>query len=595
MPRRRTRQPIVCVLGHVDSGKTTLLDKIRGTAVALREVGSMTQHIGASFFPLKTLRKICGPMLKKVGGRVRIPGLLVIDTPGHSVFANLRRRGGSAADIAILVVDIIRGFEVQTYESLEILKRRKTPFIVAANKIDLLPGWLKHAGAPFLESFSKQDPDVQKHLEERLYAIAGALSRLGFKAKRFDEIRDFTKNVAMVPISAKTGEGIQELLSVLIGLTQQYMKEKLKASKGAAKGTVLEVREDPGLGITINTIIYDGVLREGDTIVVGGRKGPIVTKVRAILLPRPLDEIRDPREKFTAVAEVPAAAGVKIAAPGLEDAIAGAPIYAVPSAQQIGPIAQAVSDDVEELRIATDKSGIVVKTDTLGSLEALVGELENNGFPVRLADVGGVSRRDVIEASIVKREAPTLGAILAFNVKVLPDAQDLAKNLVVPIFQNNVLYRLIEDYVGWVKKELKTREEEELSNLIMPGKVRPLPGFVFRKSKPAIFGVKILSGRIRTGCPLIRSDGKRVGKIMQIQDKGETIPEANVGMEVAVSVRGAVIGRHIKENETLYVGVPEHDVKELLTKYKDRLSPDDVQTLEELIKIMRKSNPVWAL
>lgn len=594
MPRR-IRQPVVCVLGHIDSGKTTLLDKIRGTAVALREVGSMTQHIGASFFPLKTLKKICGSMLKEIGGRVKIPGLLVIDTPGHSVFVNLRRRGGSAADIAILVVDIIRGFEVQTYESLDILKMRKTPFIVAANKIDLLPGWVQHTNAFSLESFKNQDQSVQKQLEEHLYAIAGVLSRLGFEAKRFDRIKDFTKTVAIVPISAKTGEGIQELLSVLIGLTQQYMKGKLKVSRGAAKGTILEVKEEPGLGMTINTIIYDGVLREGDTIVVGGREDPIVTKVRAILLPKPLDEIRDPREKFTLVKEVYAAAGVKIAAPGLEDVVAGAPMYAATSTQPLDDIIQAVSEDVEKLRIATDKNGVVVKTDTLGSLEALVGELENYGFLVRLADVGDVSRRDVTEASIVKREAPTLGTVLAFNVKVLPDAKDLAKNLIVPIFQNNVIYRLIEDYSEWVKRELKAREEMGLSALIRPGKIRFLPGFIFRKSKPAIFGAEVLGGVIQPGYPLIKSNGRVVGEIMQIQDKGETIPEATVGMEVAISVREAVIDRHVKENEILYVGVPEHDARELLTKYKGSLPPDEIQTLEELIQIMRKSSPVWGL
>ena len=594
MPRR-IRQPVVCVLGHVDSGKTTLLDKIRGTAVALREVGSMTQHIGASFFPLKTLKQICGPMLKKIGGRVRIPGLLVIDTPGHSVFVNLRRRGGSAADIAILVVDIIRGFEVQTYESLEILKRRRTPFIVAANKIDLVPGWMKHANHLFLESFKNQDPSVQKQLEEHLYAIAGILSRLGFEAKRFDQIKDFTKNVAIIPVSAKTGEGIQELLSVLIGLTQQYMKGKLKVSTGSAKGTVLEMKEEPGLGMTINTIIYDGVLREGDTIVVGGRGDPVVTKVRSILLPKPLDEIRDPREKFTPVKEVNAAAGVKIAAPALEDAVAGAPVYAVASTQSLDDVVQAVSEDVERLKIATDKDGVVVKTDTLGSLEALVAELENYGFPVRLADVGDVSRRDVTEASIVKRGAPTLGALLAFNVKVLPDAQDLAKNLAVPVFQNNVIYRLVEDYSEWVKKESKAREEMRLSALVRPGKIRFLPGFVFRKSKPAIFGVEVLGGAIRSGYALIKTDGRIVGNIMQIQDKGETIPEATVGMEVAVSVKEAVIDRHIEENETLYVGVPEQDARELLTKHTGSLSPDEMQTLEELIQIMRKNNPVWSL
>ena len=290
-----TRQPIVCVLGHVDSGKTSLLDKIRKTSVQAREVGGITQHIGASFFPVETLSQLVGPMLSGIKGEIEIPGLLIVDTPGHEVFTNLRRRGGSVADIAILVINVLRGFEAQTNECIEILKTRKTPFIVAANMIDRVPGWNSYQDMPFLKSYPKQDPYVREDLDNRIYDIIGTFSRQGFKADRFDHVKEFGSTIAIVPTSAKTGEGIAELIMVLIGLTQHYLKSRLQTTEGPAKGTVLEVKEEPGLGLTLNTIIYDGVLSKDDTIVVGGREKPIVTRTRAILVPKPLGRDQGPK------------------------------------------------------------------------------------------------------------------------------------------------------------------------------------------------------------------------------------------------------------------------------------------------------------
>ena len=266
------RQPIVCVLGHVDTGKTSLLDKIRKTSVQAREAGGITQHIGASFFPADTIKQLVGPLLSMVKGEIEIPGLLIVDTPGHESFANLRRRGGSVADIAILVIDVLRGFEAQTYECVDILKARKTPFLVAANKIDRIPGWKSIEGAPFMRVYQQQDPYVREDLDMRIYDIIGVFSRLGINPDRFDRIKDFTKTVAIVPTSAVTGEGITDLLMVLVGLTQQYLKKRLQTTEGPAKGTVLEVKEEPGLGLTLNTIIYDGILQKDDMIVVGGRE-----------------------------------------------------------------------------------------------------------------------------------------------------------------------------------------------------------------------------------------------------------------------------------------------------------------------------------
>src|SRR5512135_1839804 len=489
------RQPIVCVLGHVDTGKTSLLDEIRKTSVQAREAGGMTQHIGASFFPLETLKQLIGPLLSSLKGEIEIPGLLIVDTPGHEAFTNLRRRGGSVADIAILVVDVLRGFEAQTFECIEILKARKTPFIVAVNKIDRIPGWVAQQNTPFLKSYATQSSFVQEELNNRLYIVMGEFSRLGFKTDRFDHIRDFTQNIALVPTSAKTGEGLAELVMVLVGLTQQFLKKQLQTTDGPAKGSILEVKEEPGLGMTLNTIIYDGTLHRDDLVAVGGRDGPISARVRTILVPKPLDEMRDPRDKFTSVDCVYASAGIKIVAPGLECALAGAPLLAVPIGEDVAKYCKLITEEIGRIRIAKEIDGVIVKADTLGSLEAMAEILKANNVQVRIADVGDISKRDVIEASVVKTHEPLVGAVLAFGVKTLPDAEEEAAANSIPIFKEPIIYNLINNYLEWVKNKREAKSEQEFEALVKPGKVTVLPGCIFRRAKPAIFGVEVLGGR----------------------------------------------------------------------------------------------------
>ncbi len=584
------RSPIVCVLGHVDVGKTALLDKIRGTAVMLREPGTMTQHIGASFLPWNTLEKVCGSLVKMVKAKVKIPGFLMIDTPGHEAFVNLRRRGGSIADIAILVIDILKGFEEQTYESIEILKSRRTPFLVAANKIDRIPGWKSFPNSPFIESIKKQDPQVIAKLEELIYRIIGEFSRLGLRADLYTRIRDFSRTLAIVPTSALTGEGIPDLLMVLAGLTQRFMLNRLKVESGPAKGVILEVKEEPGLGTTIDVIIYDGIIRRGDLIVVGSREEPIITRVRSLLLPKPMDEMRSPEDRFLNVEEVHAAAGVKVVAPNLDNAVAGAPVFVVSSEAELDNIVEVIKEEIESIKVAKEEEGVVVKADTLGSLEALVNYLNRRGIPVHYADVGPISKRDIVEASIVKKQNKYYGVILAFNVRLLPDAEEMALSEGIKVFLNNVIYRLIEDYEDWVRKMREADLKKELRSLILPGVIKILPGFVFRRSSPAIVGVEVLAGRIKPKYPLARArDLKRIGEIMQIQDRGKPVPEALKGASVAISIRGDIIvGRQIKEGDILYVNVPEDHISILLEKYKDILSEEEIALLKELRNLRRK-------
>ncbi len=567
------RQPIVAVLGHVDHGKTTLLDYIRGSCVAAREAGAITQHIGATEVPIDAIKSICGDLLK--GKKFKIPGLLFIDTPGHFAFTTLRARGGALADLAILIVDINEGIMQQTEESIEILKKYRTPFVVAANKIDAITGWKKVDGI-ISQRLEKQIEATRKEFEEKFYKLVGSLYEKGFSADRYDRIRDFTKNVAIVPISAKTGEGVKELLMILIGLAQKFLEKQLITEENEAEGTVLEVKEEKGLGTTVDAIIYNGIIREGDKIVLGGKNKPFVTTVRALLKPKPLDEIRDPSDRFLNVKEAHAACGVKIVAPDLEKTFAGAPIKVVKNLEEdIKKIKQEMSVHIE-----TSEEGIILKADAIGSLEALAYMLKEKNISIRKADVGDISKRDIVEAQT--NANPLNRVVLGFNVKILPEAEEIEE---VDIITDKVIYHLLEKFDEWLEKKKKEIEEERRKEITYPGMIMFLPNCTFRVSKPAIIGVRVLAGEIRPGQKLIRDDGKSVGKIKSIQMEKRSLQKATQGMEVAVAIEGATVGRQIKPGQIMLVDISRQEIQKLLDM---DLTPDERDVLEKLIKIKRE-------
>ena len=581
------RQPIVSVLGHVDHGKSSLLDEIRGTSVVAREAGGITQHIGATEVPMDAILAICGDLVK--GKVFKIPGLLFIDTPGHVAFTTLRARGGALADLAVLVVDVNEGFRPQTIESINILKRYKTPFLVAANKIDMVPGWRKQEKVPFATAYAEQGDAVRDELDRRVYDLVGKFFEHGFTAERYDKIQDFATTVAIVPTSAKHGVGIPELLLMLIGLAQRFLEADLRVPAGPAEGTILEVKEEKGFGPTLDAIIYKGVLNRGDTIVLGATGRPIVTKVKAVLRPKPLDEIRDPQDRFDSVERVTAAAGVKIAGSGLEGATSGGPLREA-KPKTLSAIIEAVAAETVP-KVETSEEGILVKADALGSLEAIAYECKAADMPIKFARVGPVSRRDIVDAATVAE--PLHKVILAFNVPLLEDAkEELAKHPDVKVLQGDVIYRLLQDVQAWTEERKRQLDAARRLEMPHPAKVIFLPEFVFRASKPAIFGVRVLAGRLRPGLPLMRDDGRPLGRVRSIRSGEEVVTEAIAGKEVAIAVDGVTIGRQVKGGDVLFVDLPESAARSL----RDQpLNSDERETLDQVAAIKRKEDPFWGM
>jgi translation initiation factor 5B len=583
------RTPIVCVLGHVDHGKTSLLDRIRGSSVVDTEEGAITQHIGATLVPLEAIRTMSGSL-----GRldIQVPGLLFIDTPGHHAFTTLRARGGALAEMAILVVDVNEGFQPQTLEALEILRNCKTPFVVAATKIDRIHGWRVNENEPFQNTFGKQGERSRSLLENKIYEIVGKLSELGFASERYDRISDFQRNVAIVPVSSHTGEGIADLLMVLIGLAQRFLKQDLIfQANGPARGTVLEVKEERGLGMTLDVILYDGTLAVGDEIMLATAEGVVTTKVRSLLKPRPLREIRV-EDRFDRVKSIVAAAGIKVAAPNLEAVVAGSPLSAV--GEDRVEVESSIRHEMEDIRIVLSDKGITIKADTIGALEALSKELEGKSIRILRAGVGPVSRHDLVEVQTITD--PLSSVLLCFNTPILPDAQDLLKDPSfshVRVFEAKVIYQLINEYLEWREAEIRKKEAQRFEQVVLPAKIMLLPNCVFRQSNPAVVGIRVLLGKLRSGVELADRGGRRIGHVKTIQSRQESIREADAGQEVAISIEGATVGRQVNVNDELFVEIPERHVKILEHEMLPHLTPSMKECLEDYTALKRKDDPFW--
>ena len=585
-PAAPLRQPIVAVLGHVDHGKTSFLDYVRGTTVVKREAGAITQHIGATEVPFDTVSKICGPLLKE--GTTTLPGLLFIDTPGHHSFTTLRSRSGALADLAVLVVDITEGFKPQTLESINILKQYQTPFILALNKVDKMPNWRSRTGS-FMLNHSKQSSIAKQNLQTRLYEIIGELGSHDFDSALFSEIEDFQKTIALIPTSVKeTGEGVPELFMILMGLAQKYLRDRLLLGTGSSEGTVLEIKEEKGLGKTMGVIIYNGILNSSDTLVIGAEPEPVVTRVRTLLRPKPLDEIRAPRYQFDSVKLVGAAAGLKVVAPDIEGVVAGAPFFSASNDDEIDAALDKLVDSMQSNVHCTDE-GVVIRADAIGSLEALAYELSAANIPIVKASVGDVSKRDVVTAAPSEEE---YRAILAFNVKTHPDAKSELYETGVELFESDIVYRLLEDYLEW-KEKIRDKQAKHLrEDFSHPGKFEILEGHTFRTRDPAVVGVRVLGGRIAINQGVLRNDNLVVGTIRSLRSEDQVLKEALQGDEVAVAINNVTVGRQISEGDVLYIEMDERAI----LKIRDagvKLSPIEEDIITEMQGFKKKDQPFW--
>jgi translation initiation factor 5B len=571
------RQPIVTIAGHVDHGKTSILDALRESSVAELEAGNITQKISFSLFPLENLKRIC-PLIEKNNINVEIPGFLFIDTPGHAAFNSLRKRGGSLADIAILVVDINEGIKPQTAEVIQILKANKTPFVIAMNKIDKIKGW-NILPSGLKDSIEHQPEHAKREFEEKYYTFLGALNDHNIEADLYFNITDFTKKFAIIPCSASTKQGIPELIMVLCGLSQKFLRERLKLGE-KARGVILELKKESSINY-LEAILYDGNLKVNDKIFIASFGKPIEAKIKSIM------EIMPVSDKFKPVNSVHAASGIRIQISEKEEILAGMPFSVCDSLEDFE---KEFKKEISE-KIRTDKTGIVIKADSLGSLEAMINLLKEHNINIVRAGIGTINKFDLSTAKANIQINPIDAVILGFNVDV---AEDIKKDDDVKIFNEEVVYKLIEKFDEFRIAKSKEIERERLMELSVISKLQILHQYVFRNTNPAIFGVRIEAGKLIPDAEIIDDEGESIGRIKNIQLEGKSVREATSGMEVAVSVSGVNFERKLKSKEVLFSNISEKQFKKFKDN-RDLLSSDEISVLQEIAQIKRKFRDSWGI
>lgn len=589
------RAAVVCVLGHVDTGKTKILDKLRRTNVQDGEAGGITQQIGATNVPIEAIQDSTKHVKGFADKKLKIPGLLIIDTPGHESFSNLRNRGSSLCDIAVLVVDIMHGLEPQTIESINLLKTKKCPFVVALNKIDRLYDWNTMNRKDVQDIIKAQSINTQREFEKRYKDVIVEFAEQGLNAALFYENPDPRSYVSLVPTSAITGEGMGNLLALLVDACQGPLAKRLMYSE-ELQATVLEVKALPGLGTTIDCILVNGMLREGDTMIVAGTDGPIVTQIRSLLMPQPMKELRV-KNAYQEYREIKAAQGVKIAAKDLEKAIAGLNLLVAQKPDEVDVLRDEIAHELTHVlgNIKLAERGVFVQASTLGALEALLDFLKSSKIPYAGIRIGPVVKKDVMKASIMLEHDSQYATILAFDVKIERDAQELADSIGVKIFQADIIYHLFDKFTAY-REELKQRKRDEHKHIaVFPCKLKILPQFLFKSRDPIVAGVMVEAGIIKPGTPVCVPSKEFVdlGVVTSVEINHKPVESARKGQEVCIKIEPVpgeapkMFGRHFDEKDMIVSKISRQSIDACKDYFREDLVKTDWQLMVELKKLFQ--------
>ncbi|KAM9982663.1 hypothetical protein ACTFIZ_007178 [Dictyostelium cf. discoideum] len=578
------RSPIICILGHVDTGKTSLLDKIRNTNVQGGEARGITQQIGASFIPVDAIKEQTKSFAEKIKMDFKLPGLLLIDTPGHESFNNLRSRGSGLCDLAILVIDIMHGLQAQTLESINLLRMRKTPFLVALNKVDRIYEWKPCVNTDFKEAYKIQSKSAAQEFDYKVKDIIAALAGQELNAELYWRNKDHRKYVSLVPTSANTGEGISDLMLVVIQLMQKLMLDKVEFTN-QLQCTLLEVKVIEGFGTTIDVVLVNGTLNEGDKIVVSGFNGPIETTIRSLLTPPPLRESRV-KSQFINHKSIRAAMGIKIVAPGLEKAVPGTSLHVVGPNDDIERIRAEAKREVDSVLndVETSGIGVSVQASTLGSLEAFLNFLKKIKIPVANVAIGPVHKKHVMNASIMLDKDPKYAILLAFDVKIEESAIQAANEMKVQILSDETIYLFeekLKKHFGAIKEKLRA----ETAGICVWPCILEVTN-VFRNSNPILVGVRVKEGTLRIGTPICvpESNCADVGKVIGIKlnEKDVTLAKKDDVVSVAIDDTNTktTIYRHFDDKKQWMSKITRESLDALKEGWSEDLTKQDIQLLK---------------
>ncbi|EFO26683.2 elongation factor Tu GTP binding domain-containing protein [Loa loa] len=588
------RSPVICVLGHVDTGKTKMLDTIRRTNVQDGEAGGITQQIGATQVPAAAIIERTKMVRDFIGHEMKIPGLLIIDTPGHESFSNLRSRGSSLCDYAILVVDLMHGLEQQTLESFNLLRKRQTPFVIALNKIDRLYDYESNPRKDIYQHLKSQPLNTQLQFKELKDKVVLQFAEQGVNVVMANENRDLNEYISMVPTSAFLGDGIGNIMAHIVSDSQNRLAEKLAYCE-ELDCTVMEVKSLPGLGTTIDVILVNGSLRVGDVIVLTGTDGAIITQIRELLMPQPLKELRV-KNAYEHYQMIKGAQGIKILAKNLEKALAGLPIFVANREDELLVLKEDCEAQLSKALMAIKKKpeGVYVQASTLGSLEALLEFLRTQKIPYSNVNIGPVHKKDVQKAAAMLERKEEYACILAFDVRVDREVEQFAATEGVRIFSADIIYHLEDSFLKY-REELKLKRRRQNEHLaVFPCKLRILPQHIFNARNPIVIGVSVDAGQLKRGVPLCvpSKDSIFIGTVSSIERNHEQVEIARTGEEVCIKIENTtgeapkLYGRHFTHQDTLVSRITRETIDVCKAHFRNDLSKADWQLVVQLKKVL---------
>ncbi len=485
--------------------------------------------------------------------------------------------------MAILVVDIVHGLEQQTLESIELLKARKTPFIVALNKVDRIYGWKPQAYSNWKETFESQSQGVKDEFNGLLRYTITKFAEIGYNASLFSENPNDKKYISLVPTSAISGEGIPDLVRLILELSEKYLKMEIKEE---VECTILEVKNTEGFGVTLDVILSNGELKAGDRIGFCGSDGPILTTIRTLLIPQPLKM----NSQYQKVERVRASQGVKIFAHDTDKAIAGSRVFVVHENEE-----EVKKKLVDDTTLDLSPEGLHVVASTLGSLEALLSFLKKSDVPVSHVSVGQIKKKDLVIAQAASEKNKEYGAILVFDTVLDKETKDTASKMNLRVLEAKIIYHLLDQYKAFVE-EIRAKDKETFSGeAIFPVQLSIVPNCIFTKRSPLILGVHVDSGTLKIGTPLcVFKEGEEMihmGNVTSIENNKKNVTKALKGQKVAIKIEtrqnesGRMYGRHFSEASLFYSVLTRRSLDVLKQAFRDEM---DEEHVELIVKIKNK-------
>lgn len=585
------KAPVVCFLGHVDAGKTSLMDIIRDTSIQENESGGITQNIGSSFISIADIREKTTTIKGKFCVEHIIPGFLIIDTPGHQAFSSLRERGSSLCDLGILVIDIEEGLQPQTIESIKLLTSKKVPFVIAATKLDKIYNWEETNCLSLQNAFKKQTKDVVMTVVSYIDSIKYELKKEGVKSEFYSKNKKTNRVYSIIPVSSKTKEGLADLLSFLVYLSQNWMSGKI-TYQDKIKASIMNCHQDRNQGWVIDVILSNGTLNIGDKFAVAKKSGPHLFTVRNLLTQNTNSKLWIQHQS------VRASAGVRILGSSLDNCYTGTRLYlAIDPKKALEKVDRELTDFWKVFNY--NQNGIVLMAETLGELEACYNVFKEQSINVLDVKIGRLVDTDIGRVKLkldgeLKNENRV---IIFFGDKTEKQKTELDKCAIshkIKLIISPVVYHLLEKYQEYKDKCLENRRVTLTNSgeAIFPCRLRILKQHIYMTggSDDILMGVKVMKGILHKGTPLI-VPGKNVvlGKVISIQKNHKELDKLESGKEACIRVNKddyVSYGRHFDFKDIVVSHISRESIDILKDNFRDRMEKEDWMLVIELKKLL---------